>query len=116
MIRPTKLGHWQKLLTNDIRMFLGDVSLGNGVTVRIGMMRTQRGIFIGLPGHGAGEFSIETNPNDVMEIFGRTTLTFGDFRNLADFINEQMRPPEISRRVIGWYSSVLCDDHAPDYD
>jgi len=111
-VRPTIHGVFPRLLVGPIRVFYGDVALGNGTEWRIGAFGTLHGLFVGVVGRGAAEFIAGTF--DDYQVATALGLYMGDAGNFTDLINDQLAP---GRPRLGWYKKELCDEagEADDY-
>lgn len=86
-IRPTAAGHWPQL-KGDWTCFTGAVCLGNSTMYRMGIIKTRRGMFIGIEGRGAYEFHGSTSVGYTMQKLG---LEFeGDAAAVSDLLNYLM--------------------------
>jgi hypothetical protein len=107
VIRPSPDGYFPELLPGHLRVFLGEVALGNGGMVRVGAMRTLRGVFVGIVGYGADEFcGVPVTAEDVRRQLGIRHPSMAG--NVADLVNDQMAMKQRAERQ-GTYLAQLCE-------
>jgi hypothetical protein len=105
-VRPSRDGHFPRLLPGVIRNFYGRVSLGNGTAWQFGAFKTMSGIFVGIVGHGAALFTRPIMPIDAAADLN--IYEMGDAANVADLINDQFDGERRPR--FGRYTPELCNE------
>jgi hypothetical protein len=79
-----------------------DLALGNGSAYEVGVLRSPRGLYVGVGGYGFYGFDM---PVDWTYVAEKLRLREGDARNVADFIADQLCP---SAERQGCYHESLC--------
>jgi len=79
-----------------------DLALGNGSAYEVGLLRSDRGLYVGVGGYGFYPFDM---PVDWTYVAEKLRLGEGDARNVADFIADQFGP---SAQRQGRYHQSLC--------
>jgi hypothetical protein len=99
IVRPHKTGkRWDKViarpsqLQNDLNIktssFYGEVDLGDGTSLKIGMFWVNdTRLFVGIEGYGAYTFGTYVDPSYAYEKLIHNKIDAG---NLSDFINTQL--------------------------
>lgn len=107
--RPTKQGLWKGLapITSHFAPFYGAVALGNSTQYRMGVLKTVKGLFIGIEGRGAYEFQSFAHKSYVQQ---KLNLEFeGDAANVADLVNYLLGIHDEKTLPQGRYDEKLCD-------
>ena len=102
VIRPNSQGYFPKLPHG----YYGPVALGNVTQYYVGIIHTNRDVFISVEGKGSQRFTFyrQVNPYD-MAALGITNKS--DMNNMSDFVNSQLDLEGF--KPVGYYREELCE-------